>query len=74
MLEAARILGWLAAALLVAAIAAWVPLLSGPGLRRLDGGIEPDVADTELASRALILAFGLSALAAVLAIGGWFAH
>jgi hypothetical protein len=74
MLEAARILGWLAAALLVAAVAAWVPLLSGPALRRLDGGTEPDVARTELASRALIFAFGLSALAAALAIAGWFAH
>ena len=74
MLEAARILGWLAAALLIAAIAAWVPLLSGLRLRRLDGGTEPDVARTELASRALILAFVLSALAAVLAIGGWFDH
>jgi hypothetical protein len=74
MLEAARILGCLAAALLIAAIAAWVPLLGGPRLRRLDGGTESDVARTELASRALILAFGLSALAAVLAIGGWFAH
>lgn len=71
MLEAARIIGGFSAALLIAAIAAWVKVFRGPKLRRLDGGTAPDVAKGEIASQLLALSVGLSAVAAILAIASW---
>ena len=71
MLEAAPILGIFSAVLLVAAIAAWVRLLQGPALQRLDGRIGPSSGQAQLASQLLMLAAGLSAVAAVLAVAGW---
>jgi hypothetical protein len=71
MLEAARVLGVISAVLLVAAIAAWVRLLRGPTLQRLDGRIGPDSGQAQVASQLLMLAAGLSAVAAVLAVAGW---
>jgi hypothetical protein len=74
MLEVARILGCLSAVLLVAAIAAWVKLLRSPTLQPLDGRVETNSGQGEIASQLLLLAVSLSALAAVLAIGDWFAR
>ena len=72
MLEAARILGGFSAVLLVAAIVAWTKLLRGPALQRLDG--RPDNSgQAEIASQLLVLAVGLSGIAAILAVVGWFA-
>ena len=71
MLEAARVLGVISAVLLVASIAAWVRLLRDPALQRLDGRVAPDSAQAQLASQLLMLAAGLSAVAAVLAVAGW---
>jgi len=70
MLEAARILGGFSAVLLVAAIAAWVKLLRGPALQRLDGRPDRSSEQTEIASQMLVLAVGLSGIAAVLAVVG----
>ena len=70
MLEAARVLGVISAVLLVASIAAWVRLLRGPALQRLDGRVA-DSAQAQLASQLLMLAAGLSAVAAILAVAGW---
>jgi hypothetical protein len=71
MLEAARVLGVISAVLLVASIGAWVRLLRGPALQRLDGRVGPNFAQAQLASQLLMLAAGLSAVAAILAVAGW---
>ena len=70
MVEAAGILGGISAVLLVAAIAAWIKLIRGPALQALDGRRHPDSGPTEIASQILMLAAGLSAAAAILAVGG----
>lgn len=66
----------LAAALLFAALAAWLKLTGGVSLRRLDGRTARDIEDVENASRLLAIAFGVSVVAAILAIVGmvvrWF--
>lgn len=71
MLEAAQVVGCLAAVLLVMAVAAWAKLGRGPALQRLDGGSEPLSRQSELPGQLLMSAFGLSALAAALAILDW---
>ena len=71
MLETAGLLGWLSAALLFAAVAAWLKLGRGPLLQRLNGRATPDTGQIESASRLLVGAFGFSAVAALLAIVGW---
>ena len=73
MLEIAQILGFFSAILLIVAVVAWMNLGSGGGLQRLDGHVEPNTAQTELASQLLLLAAGSSALAAFLAVVGWVA-
>ena len=73
MIEAAEILGGIAAAVLIVAVAAWLKLLRGPELQRLDGKIESSLRPTETASRLLVLAAALSAVAAFLACVGWIA-
>lgn len=73
MIEAARILGSIAAALLIIAVAAWLKLLRGRELQRLDGQIESTSRPTEIASRLLVAAAGLSAVSAFLACAGWIA-
>jgi hypothetical protein len=65
-IEAARILGVYAAVLLAAAIAAWLKPPRGVALQRLDGRAGPQLRPKSLASQLLVLAAGLSALAAVL--------
>ena len=71
MLDAAQVLACLAAVLLAMAVGAWAKLSRGPALRRLDGGSEPLSRQSELPAQLLMSAFGLSALAAALAIVDW---
>ena len=71
MVEAANILGVLAAVLLLMAVIAWVHLLRGPLLQRADGGIGMDSAQGEFASELLFWAAGLSSASVFLAIAGW---
>lgn len=73
MLEAARILGGLAACLLVAAIAAWGTEFGVPAVQRRSGSSEPSSRPSEVALRLLVTSFSLSSLAAALAIAAWFA-
>ena len=69
--EAANVLGLLAAVLLLMAIVAWIKLIRGPLLQRTDGSTGTDSAQGELASELLFWAAGLSTAAAFLAIAGW---
>ena len=71
MVEAGNVLGVLAAALLLMAVVAWVKLIRGPLMQRIDGrtGMEP--AQGEFASELLLWAAGLSTAAIFLAVSGW---
>ena len=69
--EVARVLAFLSAVLLAAAVAIWAKRLRGPLLRRLDGGRASNARPALLAMQVLGLALGLSAAAAILAIAGW---
>jgi hypothetical protein len=71
MLVVAQMLAFSSAILLVTSIAIWAGLLRGPLLQRLDGSRAVNVRPAELAVKALALAVGVSALAALLAIVGW---
>ena len=73
MLEASRIIGVFSAVILVAAMATWGGLLGRLLLRRIDGTATVDLPRAETAALLLVVAFGSSAVAALLAIGGWFA-
>lgn len=70
MVETARLLGALAAMLLVAAVAVWVRLFRGPQLQSLDGSAARKAGNAEAASQLLVLAAVLSAVAAFLAVAG----
>ena len=70
MLEFARILGFLAAFLMLVAVVAWIKLFRGPRLQRLDGGAAK-AGNAEIPSQLLVLAAVLSAAAALLAVAGW---
>ena len=69
--EAANVLGLLAAVLLLMAVIAWIELIRGPLMQRTDGSTGTDSAQGELASELLFWAAGLSTAAAFLAIAGW---
>ena len=70
MLEFGQMLGLLSALVLIVAVAAWVKLGLRPALPGVHGaGGNPGT--TEVASQLIVAAFGLSALAAVLAVAGW---
>ena len=69
--EVARVLAFLSAVLLAAAVAIWAKRLRGPLLQRLDGGRASNARPALLAMQVLGLALGLSAAAAILAIAGW---
>lgn len=71
MLDLAQILSGASAALLVAALATWMNLFRGPVLRPIDGRARLSGAQRELGAGLLVLATGVSAIAAVLAIAGW---
>ena len=63
--------GWVAAALLFAAAAAWLKLgLTSLQSKSLDGRTTPKSDNVENASRLLAIAFGVSACAAIVAIAG----
>lgn len=70
MLETAGLLGWLSAALLFAAFAAWLKGTRGPLLQWLNGRARLKTGQVEGASRVLAMALGISAVAAILAIAG----
>jgi hypothetical protein len=72
-LEIAHVLGWSSAVVLLMAAAAWVKLLRGPAIQRLDRRLALDP-NAELASKLLVVALGLGGMAALLAIAGWFAR
>jgi hypothetical protein len=69
--EVAQALAFLSALLMVISCAIWSKWLGGPLLQRLDGQRASNAAPAALAIKLLIAAFGVSALAAVLAIAGW---
>ena len=73
MLETAHVLGWFAAVVLSMAAVAWVKLLRGPAIQRLDDRLALNP-NAEPASKLLVVALGLAGMAAVLAIAGWFAR
>lgn len=73
MLDAAQVLGFFAAALLIIAIVAWAKLLHRPRLQRLDDRGAPGDNDVEIASQLLVVALCVSAVAALLAVLGMFA-
>ena len=70
MLEIARVVGFVAAILLLVAVAAWIKLFRGPELRRLDGRAAK-AGNAEIASQLLVLSAALSAVAAALALAAW---
>jgi hypothetical protein len=71
MVEAANVLGLLAASLLLMAAIAWTKLIRGPLTQRADGSTAINSDQRELASELLFWAAGLSSTAALLAIAGW---
>ncbi len=68
MLEHPGMLGWLAAALLFAGIAAWVKLGRGPMLRKLNGRAVVKTGQVKSASWLLVIALGVSVVAAIVAV------
>ena len=71
MVEAGNVLGVLAAVLLLMAVIAWVKLVRGPLLQRMDGHTSMDPSQVEFASELLFWAAGLSSAAMFLAVAGW---
>ena len=71
MVEAGNVLGVLAAVLLLMAVIAWVKLIRGPLMQRLDGQTSTDPSPGEFASELLFWAAGLSSAAMFLAVVGW---
>ena len=71
MIEIARLLGGVSALLLVAALATWLNLFHGPILRPISGRARLSDAQTQRGSQLLVIATGVSAVAAVLAVAGW---
>jgi len=61
----------LSALMMAISFAIWSGWLRGPLLQRLDGHRASNAAPAGLAIKLLIAAFGVSAVAAILAIGGW---
>jgi hypothetical protein len=71
MSEAAQILALFSALSLLASVAIWAVLLRGPLLQRLDGRRVSNAGPAALAIQLLMLAVGVSAVAAMLAVAGW---
>jgi len=71
MVEAANVLGVLAALLLLMAVISWIKLIQGPLKQRTDGSTGMDSAQGEFAAELLFWAGGLSSVAALLAIIRW---
>jgi uncharacterized SAM-binding protein YcdF (DUF218 family) len=68
--EIAKLLALFAGLLMIIAFAIWTACLRGPLLKRLDGRLASNEAPARLAAGSLMAALGVSAVAAVLAIGG----
>jgi hypothetical protein len=73
MSEVARILAFASVVLMAISFAIWSNWLRGPLLERLDGQRASNAAPATLAITLLMVAFGVSVIAAVLAIVGWIA-
>ena len=71
--DAAQVLGFFAAALLVIAVVTWAKLLHRPRVQRLDDRRAPGDDGIETASQLLVVALCVSAAAALLAVLGMFA-
>jgi len=72
MLEFGQILGLLSAVVLFAALVAWAKLGWNRVPNPIHGRSEPDFfAPAESTSGLILLALGLSAVAAIFAVGGW---
>jgi hypothetical protein len=71
MFEVARAFALGSALLMAIAFAIWANWLRGPLLERLDGQRASNAAPAALALKLLMVALAVSAVAAVLAIGGW---
>lgn len=71
MSEVANLLALSAGLLMVISFAIWTACLRGPLLERLDGRLASNEVRARLAVGLLMAALGVSAVAAVLAIGGW---
>ena len=74
MLEVAYILASVSVMLLIGALVAWMNLLGRPQLRLPSGSGAATAGNRQLAASLLLAAVGLSAVAAALAIAGWFAN
>jgi hypothetical protein len=74
MIEAGKVLGVLAAVLLLMAGIAWIKLICSPRMQRTDGSIDMDRAQGDLASELLLWAAGLSTAAALSAVAGWIVN
>jgi hypothetical protein len=69
--DIARSLAVVSALLIVVSIAIWANRLRGPLLQRLDGQRATNAAPAAIAIKLLMVAFGISAVAALLAIVAW---
>jgi len=72
MLEAGQILASVAVILLIVSIAVWAKPLGHLSLRQLNGRTVANGGNLQSAAPLLLAAVGLSAVAAILAIAGWF--
>lgn len=68
MLDAAQLLGWLSAGLLITAVIAWLKLGRTPLHQRLGGRVALDSKPGQVAAKFLMAAAALSAVAAFLAV------
>lgn len=73
MLEVAYILAGIGVILLMMAIAAWANPLGHPATRRVNGCTVANDGHLQVAALLLLAAVGSSAVAAMLAVAGWFA-
>ena len=71
MVEAGKVLGVLAAVLLLMATIAWVKLIPGPLMQQPGALTDMDPVQGEFASELLFWAAGLSSAAMCLAVAGW---
>lgn len=69
--EAAHMLALVAALCLISSVGIWAAFLRGPLLQRLDGQRASNAGPAALAIQLLMLAVGVSAVAALLAVVGW---
>jgi hypothetical protein len=73
MAHVSQALAFLAALLMAISFAIWSNWLRGPLLERLDGQRASNATPAALATTLLMAAFGISAVAAALAIAAWIA-